>query len=80
MKTELARAVPRLKRLLPAFRKIRIAVVGDLMLDRYLWGTVSRISPEAAVPVVDFVSQNDFLGGAGNVASNLAGLGARVQC
>ncbi len=79
MKTELTRAVPRLKRLLPTFRKIRIAVVGDLMLDRYLWGTADRLSPEAAVPVVDFVSQNDCLGGAGNVASNLAALGAHVQ-
>lgn len=38
MKTELARAIPRLKRLLPGFRKVRVAVLGDLMLDRYLWG------------------------------------------
>jgi len=46
----------RLKSLIPASRK-RIAVLGDLMLDRYLWGTASRLSPEAAVPVVDFVEQ-----------------------
>jgi rfaE bifunctional protein kinase chain/domain len=58
---------------------VRIAVLGDVMLDRYLWGTASRLSPEAAVPVVDFVSQTDCLGGAGNVAANLAALGARVQ-
>ena len=79
MKTELARAIPGLKRLLPKFRKVRVAVLGDLMLDRYLWGTAHRLSPEAAVPVVDFVSQNDCLGGAGNVAANLSALGAQVQ-
>ena len=45
MKTELARAIPRLKRLLPRFRKVRVAVLGDLMLDRYLWGTADRLSP-----------------------------------
>ena len=79
MKTELASAIPRLKRLLPRFRKVHVAVLGDLMLDRYLWGTAHRLSPEAAVPVVDFVSENDCLGGAGNVAANLAALGAQVQ-
>jgi D-beta-D-heptose 7-phosphate kinase/D-beta-D-heptose 1-phosphate adenosyltransferase len=57
----------------------RIGVVGDFMLDRYLWGTATRLSPEAAVPVVDFVSETDRLGGAGNVAANLAALGARVK-
>lgn len=79
MKTEFASAIPRLKRLLPQFRKVHIAVLGDLMLDRYLWGTAHRLSPEAAVPVVDFVSQTDCLGGAGNVAANLAALGAQVH-
>ena len=49
------------------------------MLDRYLWGTASRLSPEAAVPVVDFVEQSECLGGAGNVAANVAALGARVE-
>lgn len=57
----------------------RLAVVGDWMLDRYVWGTANRISPEAAVPVVDFVEQSECLGGAGNVAANLAALGARVE-
>src|SRR5437868_13834684 len=70
----------RLKSLIPRLRGKRIAVLGDLMLDRYLWGTASRLSPEAAVPVVDFVEQSECLGGAGNVAANLAALGARVQC
>lgn len=69
----------RLKRLIPRLRGQRIGVVGDLMLDRYLWGTASRLSPEAAVPVVDFVEQSECLGGAGNVAANLAALGARVE-
>ncbi len=72
-------SVARLKRLLPRLRKIRIGVLGDLMLDRYLWGNASRLSPEAAVPVVDFVSQSECLGGAGNVAANLTALGAAVQ-
>src|SRR4030088_3785986 len=71
--------LPRLKRLVPRMRGKRIAVVGDLMLDRYLWGTASRLSPEAAVPVVDFVEQSECLGGAGNVAANIAALGARVE-
>jgi D-beta-D-heptose 7-phosphate kinase/D-beta-D-heptose 1-phosphate adenosyltransferase len=56
----------------------RIGVVGDLMLDRYVWGNATRLSPEAAVPVVDFVSETTCLGGAGNVAANLAALGAKV--
>jgi D-beta-D-heptose 7-phosphate kinase/D-beta-D-heptose 1-phosphate adenosyltransferase len=50
------------------------------MLDRYLLGAASRLSPEAAVPVVDFVEESDCLGGAGNVAANLSALGARVSC
>ena len=79
MSANLSESVPRLKRLVPRLRGKRIAVVGDLMLDRYLWGTASRLSPEAAVPIVDFVEQSDCLGGAGNVAANLAALGARVE-
>jgi rfaE bifunctional protein kinase chain/domain len=79
MPTNVADSVPRLKRLIPRLRGKRIGVVGDLMLDRYLWGTASRLSPEAAVPIVDFVEQSECLGGAGNVAANLAALGARVE-
>src|SRR3989304_8021138 len=56
----------------------RIGVVGDFMLDRYVWGTATRLSPEPAVPVVDFGPETDCLGGAGNVAANMAALGARV--
>jgi len=79
MSTNIADAVPRLKRLIPRLCGKRIGVLGDLMLDRYLWGTASRLSPEAAVPVVDFVEQGECLGGSGNVAANIATLGARVE-
>ena len=57
----------------------RILVVGDLMLDAYLWGDVRRISPEAPVQVVSITSEEHTLGGAGNVISNLAALGAEVS-
>ncbi len=57
----------------------RILVAGDVMLDRYLWGDVSRISPEAPVPVVRVRQNSEVPGGAGNVASNLAGLGCPVS-
>jgi D-glycero-beta-D-manno-heptose-7-phosphate kinase len=56
----------------------RVGVVGDFMLDGYVRGTATRLSPEAAVPVVDFVEEREYPGGAGNVAANLAALGARV--
>jgi rfaE bifunctional protein kinase chain/domain len=79
MPTNIAEYLPRLKKLIPKLRGKRIGVLGDLMLDRYLWGTATRLSPEAAVPVVDFVSQSECLGGAGNVAANLAALGAHVE-
>jgi len=53
----------------------KIAVVGDLMLDRYIWGSVSRISPEAPVPVIDMETEQARLGGAANVARNIKSLG-----
>src|ERR1700730_1005956 len=79
MPTNRADSAPRLKRLIPRLRGKRIGVLGDLMMDRYLWGTSSRLSPEAPVPVVDFAEQSECLGGAGNGAANLAALGARVE-
>src|ERR1700682_1344345 len=79
MSTNIADAVPRLKRWIPRLRGKRIGVLGGLMLGRYLWGTASRLSPEAAVPVVDFAEQGECLGGAGNVAANIATLGAHVE-
>ncbi len=57
---------------------IRCLVVGDLMLDEYLWGKAERISPEAPVQVVDVIREELRLGGAGNVVNNLAALGAQV--
>lgn len=56
--------------------KMRILVVGDVMLDRYWWGSVNRISPEAPVPIVQMEKTSLVAGGAANVAANLAGLGA----
>jgi D-beta-D-heptose 7-phosphate kinase / D-beta-D-heptose 1-phosphate adenosyltransferase len=53
----------------------RVLVVGDVMLDRYLWGDVERISPEAPVPVVRLIRQSEQFGGSANVAANLSGLG-----
>jgi D-glycero-beta-D-manno-heptose-7-phosphate kinase len=58
-----------------AFQGKRIAVLGDLMLDRYYWGSVARLSPEAPVPVVEVESEASRLGGAANVAHNIASLG-----
>ena len=60
-------------------QKRRIAVLGDIMLDRYLWGGCSRISPEAPVQVVDVHRETKALGGAGNVVTNLRSLGAEVS-
>ena len=79
MPPHFAESIPRLMRLIPRLRGRRIGVLGDLMLDRYLWGDTSRLSPEAPVPVVDFRAQSECLGGAGNVAANLVALGARVE-
>ena len=62
-----------------AIRRARVLVVGDVMLDRYWFGDVSRISPEAPVPVVHVTRNEDRLGGAGNVARNAAALGAQVD-
>ncbi len=56
----------------------RVLVVGDLMLDEFLWGRVSRISPEAPVPVVEVERQTFHLGGAGNVAANVRSLGGEA--
>jgi rfaE bifunctional protein kinase chain/domain len=66
---------PRLNELFAHFKNKRIAVVGDVMIDRYMWGSVSRISPEAPVPVVEIDSETSRLGGAANVANNIKALG-----
>ena len=64
--------------MLPDFKNARILVVGDVMLDRYWFGEVSRISPEAPVPVVHVSKTEERPGGAANVARNAAALGAQV--
>src|SRR5215216_443726 len=61
------------------YRKAKVTVIGDVMLDRYVSGDVERISPEAPVPIVDVSHIRNVLGGAANVMSNLAGLGAQVR-
>ena len=63
----------------PNTRKARVLVVGDVMLDRYWFGEVSRISPEAPVPIVRFEQLQEQMGGAANVANNCVALGARTQ-
>lgn len=63
---------------LDAVARVRVLVVGDLMLDRYWFGEVDRISPEAPVPVVRVARREDRLGGAGNVARNIVSLGAQA--
>lgn len=68
-----------LLRTIARFRGRRVLVVGDLMLDQYIRGSVSRISPEAPVPVVRVTGESFIPGGAGNVVSNLAALGALVS-
>ncbi|MDH3216141.1 MAG: D-glycero-beta-D-manno-heptose-7-phosphate kinase [Candidatus Krumholzibacteria bacterium] len=60
------------------FGSAQILVIGDIMLDRYFWGEVDRISPEAPVPVVRVNRRSTRLGGAGNVAANLRGVGVKV--
>lgn len=66
----------RVRELLAAASNIRALVVGDLMVDRYISGTVERVSPEAPVPVVRVEEESYAIGGAGNVAANIAALGA----
>jgi D-glycero-beta-D-manno-heptose-7-phosphate kinase len=61
------------------FKNARIMVIGDLMVDEYIWGNVSRISPEAPVPVVSVTSESLRLGGAGNVIHNIHALGGTVH-
>jgi rfaE bifunctional protein kinase chain/domain len=82
--THVSRAKPTLpvatvRELVGRFGSAKIAVLGDIMLDRYFWGDVERISPEAPVPVVRVSRRSRRLGGAANVAANLAALGAQAE-
>ena len=69
----------RVQRILTTAREASILVLGDVMLDQFIWGNVSRISPEAPVPVVDFARESFMPGGAANVARNLSALGVRAE-
>src|SRR5256886_15329261 len=69
----------RAKALLDRASQSKIVVLGDVMLDEFLWGDVSRISPEAPVPVVDIRRESTHLGGAANVLANLLALGAKAS-
>jgi len=71
-------ALRRAETLLRAMSGRRVVVVGDVMLDEFVWGRVARISPEAPVPVVEVQRQTDHLGGAANVAGNVCALGGRA--
>ncbi len=65
--------------ILKKINKLKILVVGDIMLDKYIWGDIKRISEEAPIPIINVNSKSYNIGGAGNVASNLVGLGAKVS-
>src|SRR5438132_6350999 len=69
----------RARSILTAARRARVLVIGDVMLDQFIWGRVSRISPEAPVPVVDFERESFMPGGAANVARNLTALKASAD-
>ena len=69
----------RVRQILAAAQQTRVLVVGDVMLDQFIWGGVSRISPEAPVPVVDFARESFMPGGAANVARNLVSLATPAE-
>jgi len=71
--------LPRLEKLVRGFAQVRLLVVGDVMLDEYLWGDVERVSPEAPVPVVHVRRESRALGGAGNVVRNVVAMGAQCR-
>ena len=70
--------VERVVELIEKFKNLKIAVVGDMMIDSYLLGDVTRISPEAPVPVVNVNKERFVLGGAANVSNNLRNLNSQV--
>src|SRR5438552_6657304 len=78
MKSE-ALSAKRVQQLLRAATRQRILVVGDVMLDQFIWGSVARISPEAPVPVVEFDRESFMPGGAANVARNLTALSVPTE-
>ncbi len=73
-----SRSAGRIRALVKRFHRVRVLVVGDLMLDEFIWGRVDRISPEAPVPVVRVTRESIHLGGAANVVHNLCALGGQA--
>jgi len=69
----------KLEKILSRFTRVKIMVIGDIMFDRFIWGNVSRISPEAPVPVVVVNNEDFLLGGAANVVNNIHSLGGKVS-
>ena len=72
-------SVSRARQILTTAAKTRVLVLGDVMLDQFIWGSVARISPEAPVPVLDFERESFMPGGAANVACNLTSLNAHTE-
>src|SRR6267154_2186319 len=68
----------RAEEILHSIRSRKVVVLGDIMLDEFVWGDVTRISPEAPVPVVDIRRESVHLGGAANVLANVVALGAKA--
>jgi len=73
-----SQSLSRLKSIVSNFSNARVMVIGDLILDEFIWGKVRRISPEAPVPVVEVERESLCLGGSANVVNNLHALGCRV--
>ena len=69
----------KLNTIIPQFQNKKVIVIGDIIVDEYIWGEVNRISPEAPVPIFEKTSEKTGCGGAANVAQNLASLGARAE-
>src|ERR1051325_3254244 len=69
----------RVRQILASARRAKVLVIGDVMLDQFIWGNVARISPEAPVPVVDFERESFMPGGAANAARNLTALRVNTE-
>lgn len=70
---------PTFQNIIDRFQKVKILVIGDIMMDRFIWGKVNRISPEAPVPVILFEKEDFVLGGAANVVNNIHSLGGKAS-
>src|SRR5271155_480371 len=70
--------IDKVKSIQASQKKPSVLVIGDLMIDHYIWGSATRLSPEAPVPIVNVKSESTTLGGAGNVVQNLVALGSNV--